>query len=555
MVVCVSRAPGAALYNAAVSNRNHDFPLLRFPRERSAIVKETAERALQAVLHRGAPEYILNDTCLHEIRRLSESSAQEEVKSLGEWKRLWRHLGSLERPALLDQLAKVVHGFTEDVAGGFSPPVYGVATQLLPPVLGLLLTPESVRDIATHMMQPTKLLALLHERLQVEGALLQLQRLARRATLVCVPTHLSNLDSPVMGYALQRANLPPTTYGAGKNLFTNPVLGFFMRNLGAYRVDRRIRHDVYKDVLKTYSQVILERGYHSMFFPGGTRSRSGRVEHHLKLGLLGTTLSATVERYRRITGAAAGPPIPPIYIVPVTINMQLVLEAETLIADYLKETGKSRFIIDDDESTQLKRMVQFVRSTVTHAGAVVIRFGAPLDVLGNPVDEEGHSLGPHGQAIDLSRYFWVRGVPQIVPQRDAEYMNDTGVAITRGYRRDTVLMPTHLLATVAWRYLDVALPGLDLYRRLRQPLDLALEEGAILADIEKLQARLRQRGHLLGPHARGSAREVLDAALSAFASYHSEPAILRTADGKLALGDRQILYYYQNRIDSLGVLP
>jgi glycerol-3-phosphate O-acyltransferase len=555
MVVCVSRAPGAALYNAAVPNRNHDFPLLRFPRERSAIVKETAERALQAVLHRGAPEYILNDTCLHEIRRLSESSAQEEVKSLGEWKRLWRHLGSLERPALLDQLAKVVHGFTEDVAGGFSPPVYGVATQLLPPVLGLLLTPESVRDIATHMVQPTKLLALLHERLQVEGALLQLQRLARRATLVCVPTHLSNLDSPVMGYALQRANLPPTTYGAGKNLFTNPVLGFFMRNLGAYRVDRRIRHDVYKDVLKTYSQVILERGYHSMFFPGGTRSRSGRVEHHLKLGLLGTTLSATVERYRRITGAAAGPPIPPIYIVPVTINMQLVLEAETLIADYLKETGKSRFIIDDDESTQLKRMVQFVRSTVTHAGAVVIRFGAPLDVLGNPVDEEGHSLGPHGQAIDLSRYFWVRGVPQIVPQRDAEYMNDTGVAITRSYRRDTVLMPTHLLATVAWRYLDVALPGLDLYRRLRQPLDLALEEGAILADIEKLQARLRQRGHLLGPHARGSAREVLDAALSAFASYHSEPAILRTADGKLALGDRQILYYYQNRIDSLGVLP
>ncbi len=538
-----------------MSNRSHDFPLLRFPKERSAIVKETAERALACVLQRGAPEYILNDTCLHEIRRLSESSAQEEIKSLGEWKRLWRHLGGLDRPALLDQLAQVVHGFTEDVAGGFSPPVYGVATQLLPPVLGLLLTPESVRDIASHMVQPSKLLSLLHERLQVEGALLQLQRLARRATLVCVPTHLSNLDSPVMGYALQRASLPPTTYGAGKNLFTNPVLGFFMRNLGAYRVDRRVRHDLYKDVLKTYSQVILERGYHSMFFPGGTRSRSGRVEHHLKLGLLGTTLSATVERYRRITGAAAGPPIPPIYIVPVTINMQLVLEAETLIADYLKETGKSRFIIDDDESTQLKRMVQFVRSTVTHAGAVVIRFGAPLDVLGNPVDEEGHSLGPQGQPIDLSRYFWVRGVPRIVPQRDAEYMNDTGVAITRGYRRDTVLMPTHLLASVAWRYLDVALPGLDLYRRLRQPLELSLEEGAVLADIEALQGRLQKRGHLLGPHARGSAREVLEAALSAFASYHSEPALLRTADGKLALGDRQLLYYYQNRIDSLGVLP
>lgn len=56
-------------------------------------------------------------------------------------------------------------------------------------------------------------------------------------TMIYVPTHLSNLDSPVFAYALESAGLPPVTYGAGKNLFTNPVLSFFMRNLGAYRVD------------------------------------------------------------------------------------------------------------------------------------------------------------------------------------------------------------------------------------------------------------------------------------------------------------------------------
>ena len=37
-----------------------------------------------------------------------------------------------------------------------------------------------------------------------------------------------------------------------------------------------------------------------------------------------------------------------IYIVPVTINYRLVLEAETLIADYLAEAGKHRYIITDD---------------------------------------------------------------------------------------------------------------------------------------------------------------------------------------------------------------
>jgi len=540
----------------SVSN-TEDFPLLRFPRERGAIVMETSRRTLESLLVRSAPEYVLNDACLSEIRRLSESAHLEEVRSLAEWKRLWRSLGALSRHELVEELQRLVYDYAEDVAGGFSQPAYRVATQLLPPALGLLLTPERIGDVAGYLVRPGRLLELLSQRLHVTGPLEHLAALAARATLVCVPTHLSNLDSPLMGYALQAAALPPTTYGAGKNLFTNPILGFFMRNLGAYRVDRRIKHELYKDVLKTYSQVILERGYHSMFFPGGTRSRSGRVETHLKLGLLGTALAATVERYRRLAGApgSRGPAIRPIYVVPVTINTQLVLEAETLIADYLKETGKARFIIEDDESTQLGRMVQFVRSTLTHEGAVVVRFGRPLDVLGNPVDEAGRSLGPQGRPIELERYFWVQGVPQAVPQRDAEYMNDTGAAIADSYRCNTVLMATHLLAHVVWRYIELTLPGLDLYRRLRQPLDLELEVPAVLADIERLQARLRAAGHLLGPFAAGSPQEVLSAALAAFYSYHSEPAVVRAGENKLLPGDRQLLFYYQNRVDSLGRLP
>ena len=85
------------------------------------------------------------------------------------------------------------------------------------------------------------------------------------------------MDSPAIGLRPACARgLPPTTYGAGKNLFSNPFISFFMRNLGAYRVDRRLRFELYKDVLKEYSTVLLEHGYHSLFFPGGTRCR---VEH------------------------------------------------------------------------------------------------------------------------------------------------------------------------------------------------------------------------------------------------------------------------------------
>src|SRR5438309_484372 len=80
-----------------------------------------------------------------------------------------------------------------------------------------------------------------------EGQGADIARLARTGTLVLVPTHLSNLDSIAIGFALERVALPPVNYGAGKNLFGNPLLAFFMRNLGAYRVDRRVKHDLYKD--------------------------------------------------------------------------------------------------------------------------------------------------------------------------------------------------------------------------------------------------------------------------------------------------------------------
>ena len=120
-------------------------------------------------------------------------------------------------------------------------------------------------------------------------------------------------------------------------------MGFFMRNLGAYTVDRRKTDPLYKDVLKEYATLTIENGYDNLFFPGGTRSRAGAVEHRLKLGLLGTGVQAYINNLRRKVSK------PNVYIVPATLSFQLVLEAETLIDDFLKEAGKARYIISDDE--------------------------------------------------------------------------------------------------------------------------------------------------------------------------------------------------------------
>ena len=221
--------------------------------------------------------------------------------------------------------------------------------------------------------------------------------------------------------------LPPTTYGAGKNLFTNPFISFFMRNLGAYRVDRRLRFELYKDVLKEYSTVLLEHGYHSLFFPGGTRSRSSVVEQQLKLGLLGTTVTAYKNLVRE------GKPNKRLYIVPATINYRLVLEAETLIDDYLAETGKSRYIITDDEFSRIGRIVEFFRKILAHEGSVIVRFGRPLDPFGNDITDDGESIDRAGRIVDPASY--VRGADGEVTdddQRDAEYTRALGRRLVAG---------------------------------------------------------------------------------------------------------------------------
>ncbi|MBL0018420.1 MAG: 1-acyl-sn-glycerol-3-phosphate acyltransferase, partial [Bacteroidetes bacterium] len=108
--------------------------------------------------------------------------------------------------------------------------------------------------------------------------------------VILVPTHFSNLDSIVIGWAIETLGLPAFTYGAGINLFGHPILAYFMSRLGAFRVDRRKKNKAYLTVLKSYSEEVLLRKGHMLFFPGGTRSRSGSLESRFKLGLLGTAI-------------------------------------------------------------------------------------------------------------------------------------------------------------------------------------------------------------------------------------------------------------------------
>jgi glycerol-3-phosphate O-acyltransferase len=540
-------------------------PIFGFNQARASLVDEVVERVCKGVKD---PQIALNDAAYHEVRRLQKGGGAE----LARWQVLARSLGKMSDSELRGELSRLVRHYASDVAGNFNPRVYGFATRALPPLLGGLLSPRAtLRNLPRIIagMRPGGAGAAfetLDDRVIVDGPVDDIRRLAGLGTLVFVPTHLSNLDSVVFGFALERARLPPATYGAGKNLFTNPVLSFFMQNLGAYRVDRRLKHGLYKDVLKTYSCVLIEKGYHSLFFPGGTRSRSGGVERRLKLGLAGTGVEAFARTASK--GKAQN-----VFFVPATINYLLTLEAETLIDDFLQEEGKARYIIEDDESTRLGRVTAFMQKILGLDAGCVIRFGPPMDCFGNAVDADAVSHDGHGRKVDPTSYVLGDGDrPGHDAAREAQYTRELGELITVAFRRGTVAMATHLVAAAAFARLRASVQrkgdpkatsgnggreAADVFAMLRHEDDVHVSRRDLADDVDALLLRvkkLEEEGEIVLAenlrNKRGS--EVIYHALRAFEGYHTAKVIEARGED-LVLADTRLLFYYQNRLAAHGL--
>ena len=522
-------------------------PMFRFDGLRSGIIEEVTERIVDA--HAGVAstveplDQLLNELVIHEQKRLRTVRPPDTALDRRRVEDIAR---ALQRRAtdgeLLELLRRQTRAYAHDIAGSFSTPTYKVATNVLPSVLSLLFTPQHLRtgDFG---------LGALDARVRIDGDLEQLRRLAETGVLIVVPTHLSNLDSPLVGYALMRAGLPPMAYGAGKNLFSSPLTSFFMARLGAYKVDRRLGFPLYKEILKTFSQVILEEGLHSIFFPGGTRSRSGAVESKLKLGLAGTALSAYVEQLRTL-----GPGAQRFYFVPMTLNTPLVLEAETLIEDHLKDLGKNRYIIEDDEFTRMGRLATYARKVMTMDQALELRFCAPRDPFGNRVDGSGRSLDARGREVDPARYVMRDGVVTHHAGRDAEYTRELGRHLVDDFREGTSYFSTHLVSAALFAYLEAEIPGSDLYQRLRHPRRLAVDAALLARNVDAVKAAIEDApalGRLARRVAGMNGREIVDDALAAFSGYHTRSAAERRGE-VVELVDRELILYYRNRLAHHG---
>lgn len=444
-----------------------------------------------------------------------------------------------------DILLRIIHRYAGEIAGHFKPSSYRFAREMVKFWFGRLLNGARVKKFgAVFRSQYT-----LRDKIHIVGKVKQLRSLAQKGTIVMVPTHFSNLDSILIGWVIHSLGLPAFIYGAGLNLFNIKIFAYFMNSLGAYKVDRRKKNLPYLETLKAYSTLAIQKGAHSLFFPGGTRSRSGMIEKQLKLGLLSSTIEAQRNLYLE---SQPGQDVRKIFVVPVTLNYHFVLEGPDLIDDYLSVKGQDRYLPENDKYGSLQ-LLQFMFKFFTKGSNISVSIGKALDVMGNYVDEEGNSLNPHGRVINTRDYFVTNQEIVVDKQREDQYTRMLSQKIVAEYHRINRVFASHLVAFVAFEMWQRRHSKLDLFGLLRLPeedLFLPYEEfRAVCKSIRKKIYQLKDQDKVNhATHMKGKIDLVIKHGLENVGIFHLKRPLLFNKEGDIITQDLNILYYYHNRL-------
>ena len=534
-----------------------DWPVYQLSKNRKEFIEEVAQTAFKSVKELRPTTKKLTDeleaTVYREQQRMKRNRwrvdpPDESIFWSGIKEELVNLAGKTQEEIELkadDILYRIVHRYANEIAGNFKPNSYRVTREILKVWFSRLLNGARVKKFGAIFRREYTL----RDKIQIVGKAGQLRNLARIGTVIMVPTHFSNMDSVLIGWVIHSLGLPAFIYGAGLNLFNIKIFAYFMNSLGAYKVDRRKKNLPYLETLKLYSTLAIQKGAHSLFFPGGTRSRSGNLEKQLKLGLLSSTIEAQRNIYLE---ARDQEPTRKIFIVPVTLNYHFVLEAPDLIDDYLSVKGQDKYLPEQDKYGSWQ-LIQFLFKFFTKGSNISVSIGPGLDVLGNTVDDEGNSLDSAGRVINPRDYFVSGGKITIDKQREDEYTRMLSQRIVTEYHRINRVFASHLVAFVAFEMWQRRHPKLDLFGLLRLP-----EEGEEIPyeefretckRVRKQIYHLKEEGKVNhATHLKGKIDLVIRHGLENVGIFHLRRPLLLNKEGNVITKDFNTLFYYHNRL-------
>lgn len=203
-----------------------------------------------------------------------------------------------------------------------------------------------------------------------------LDAIPRDSVVLYLMNHRSNADYVVVAYVL--SGRVAISYAVGEWARIWPLETVF-KSFGSYFVRRRFREALYHKILERYVHIITQNGVTQGIFLEGGLSRDGRFREP-KLGLLDYLI-----RIKRDPDFSR-----PLYLIPVAINYDRVLEDRSLLREIQapEERPSRGQQVRDVASYVFKVSTRFLLRRAKRYGRACVNFGAPLSVdawlAGNP---------------------------------------------------------------------------------------------------------------------------------------------------------------------------
>ncbi len=193
-------------------------------------------------------------------------------------------------------------------------------------------------------------------------------KLPRDSVVIYLMNHRSNADYVLVSYAL--AGQVALSYAVGEWARAFPLEHIF-KAFGSYFVRRKYREPLYHTVLERYVQLITREGVTQGIFLEGGLTRDGLLKTP-KIGLLDYVLGIARDPAYRDR----------MFIVPVAVNYDRVLEDRSLLRELASREGKSR-------PARVSQAREVLRYLWWNAARLVVRrwkrYGRAALTVGSPI--------------------------------------------------------------------------------------------------------------------------------------------------------------------------
>ena len=302
-----------------------------------------------------------------------------------------------------------------------------------------------------------------------------LKRMPKDAIVIYLMNHRSNADYVLVGYAL--SGRVAISYAVGEWARAFP-LEYVFKSFGSYFIRRKYREPLYHTVLERYVQLITRNGVTQGIFPEGGLTRDGRLQP-AKIGLLDYILGVAKEPGFRER----------MYVVPVAINYDRVLEDRSLLRELDARQGRAR----PSRLVQLREVLHYV---AWNTGRLFARrwkrYGRAAVTIGEPVplapwfaehERDGRALFDLPRAERLAR----------VQQLADSMMSRIGAIVP--------VTPVSLACAAIQSFDDDFIPRERLLQRMSELRDVLLElnarviraEGPVEEIMDRAERMLRMR--------------------------------------------------------------